>query len=131
MAFGKHIERRTGDTMNTLQWRKRRWMLLLALAALATAPSVLARQAAPRPFQSSLKWQPLFQGIDYAEVSAKEPRLMRGHAVRIALTAPGISFLATPHIDGKPTKTAGMKTSTFLRTHRCQVAINGAPFNPV
>ena len=118
--------------MNPSAYHSRRWwMVLLALAALTTAPGVPAQQPGPQPFQSALKWQPLFQGIDYAEVSAKEPRLMRGHAVRIALTAPGISFLATPHIDGKPTKTAGMKTSTFLTTHRCQVAINGAPFNPV
>src|SRR5438093_4252033 len=125
------VGRRLGGTMNTLPWRGRRWTLLLALVALASAPSLLAQQTAPQSFQSELKWQPLLQGVDYAEVSAKEPRLMRGHAVRIDLTAPGIAFLATPHIEGKPNKTAGLKTSTFLTTYRCQVAINGAPFNPV
>src|SRR5262245_56374563 len=108
--------------MHALVWpRCRPWMILLALVALTTAPRP-AQQAAPQPFQSELQWHPLFQGIDRAEVSAKEPRLMRGHAVRIDLTAPGISFLTTPPIAGKPTKVAGLKTSTFLTTHRCQVA---------
>src|SRR5262245_34987547 len=118
--------------MNTPAWRDRRWwVLLLGLAALTAIPSVPARQAAPQPFQSELKWQPLFQGVDYAPLSAKEPRLMRGHAVRIDLTAPVIAFLATPPMPGKPDRTTGLKTSTFLTTHRCQVAINGAPFSPV
>src|SRR5262245_32241146 len=56
---------------------------------------------------------------------------MRGHAVRIDLKAPGIDFLATPPMADQPAKTAGQKTSSFLTTHRCQLAINGAVFGPV
>ncbi len=118
--------------MNARPWPDRLWWaLFLALVALTLAPSVPARQAAPQPFQGELKWQPLFQGVDHAPLSAKEPRLMRGHAVRIDVTAPGIAFLATPPRPGQPNRTTGQKTSTFLITHHCQVAINGAPFNPV
>jgi len=105
------------------------WRLSLLLAiVLATA----ARgQAVPEPFSVALKWQPIFRGVDHVELAEKSPRLMRGHAVRIDLTAPGIEFLATPPIADKPTQTAGLKTSTFLTSHRCQVAINGSSFAPV
>src|SRR5262245_38635756 len=106
----------------------RGWFVVLC--ALAFTP-LLRSEDAPEPFRGPLKWQPIFEGVDHIELSAKTPRLMHGDALRIDLTAPGIEFLATPPSADKPTKTAGMKTSTFLTTHKCQIAINGASFSPV
>ncbi|MBY0459935.1 MAG: phosphodiester glycosidase family protein, partial [Gemmataceae bacterium] len=65
------------------------------------------------------------------ELGAKDPRPMRGHAVRIDLTADGVRFVTTRPADGKPEKTLGLKTSSFLAEHKCQVAINGSAFTPV
>jgi hypothetical protein len=76
-------------------------------------------------------WRAAFQGIDSSELSADSPRLMRGHAVRIDLQSAGIEFLATPPNDEKPGETDGKKTSTFLSTYGCQVAINASPFAPI
>jgi hypothetical protein len=103
----------------------------LVLLLVSTLVPIARGQEAPEPFRSELKWSALYQGVDHVELSAKAPRLMRGHAVRIDLNEPGIEFLATPPMADKPDQTAGLKTSTFLTTHRCQVAINGSPFSPV
>jgi hypothetical protein len=112
--------------MKMQSWRW--WSALLLVPVVA----LLARgQEAPEPFRDALKWQPLFQGVDHVELAAKTPRLMHGHAIRIDLKAPGIEFLATPPLADKPSKTAGLKTSTFLSKHHCQVAINGSPFSPI
>ncbi len=112
--------------MNVRLWRQ--WPALLLLVAFVP----LVRGAdAPEPFRGELKWKPIFHGVDHVELAAKAPRAMRGHAVRIDLTADGVAFLATPPVADKPTKTAGLKTSTFLTTHKCQVAINASAFGPV
>jgi hypothetical protein len=86
---------------------------------------------AQEPFESKLNWTPRFQGIDHAELSAKSPRLMRGHALRIDLTAPGIELVTTAPMADQPSRTAGLKTSTFLTKERCQAAINGCAFSPI
>src|SRR5437870_3942033 len=109
--------------MKTRSWRWWSALFLLPLVAL-----VARGQEAPEPFRGELKWQPLFQGVDHVELTAKTPRLMHGHAIRIDLTAPGIEFLATPAMVDKPNKTAGLKTSSFLTKYGCQVAINGSSF---
>jgi hypothetical protein len=77
------------------------------------------------------EWRPLFQGIEHAELRASQPRTMAGHALRIDLKAQGIEFLTTPANGGRPGETDGLKTSSFLAKHKCQAAINGAPFSPV
>lgn len=51
--------------------------------------------------------------------------------MRIELKAEGVSFVSTPPVPGKSDRTAGQKTSSFLKTQRCQVAINGSAFSPV
>jgi hypothetical protein len=112
-----------------MKMQSRRWWSALLLVPVV---ALLARgQDAPEPFRDTLKWQPLFQGVDHVELAAKTPRLMHGHAIRIDLKAPGIEFLATPPLADKPSKTAGLKTSTFLSKHGCQIAINGSPFSPI
>ena len=45
--------------------------------------------------------------------------------------APGIEFLATPDNGDRPGETDGLRTSTFLKEHRLQLAINAAPFAPI
>src|SRR5262245_19467438 len=106
-----------------------RWQPVLFLAALLV-PNAAAQELA-EPFRGALTWSPRFRGVDHVELVARSPRLMRGHAVRIDLNAAGIEFLATPPMADKATVTAGLKTSTFLTSYRCQVAINGGPFAPV
>src|SRR5262249_48215480 len=100
-------------------------MFLAALLVPNTAAQELAE-----PFHGELTWSPRFRGVDHVELVARSPRLMRGQAIRIDLTAPGIEFLATPPMADKQ-GTAGPKTSTFWTRYRCQVAINGGSFAPV
>lgn len=99
----------------------------VCLGLLSAARPGLAQE----PFERIGDWQPKFVGIELLSLEAKQPRLMRGFAVRIDLHAPGIRFLATPDNGDKPGQTDGLKTSTFLRRYRCQAAINAAPFSPI
>src|SRR5262249_21710724 len=105
------------------------WQPVLLLTALLV-PNAAAQEPA-EPFRERLTWSPRFRGVDHAELVARSPRLMRGQAVRIDLTAPGIEFLATPPMADQPMVTAGLKTSTFLTRYGCQVAVNGGSFAPV
>lgn len=56
---------------------------------------------------------------------------MKIHALRVDLEEPGIGFLVTPPNGERPSETDGLKTSTFLKKYRCQVAVNASPFRPV
>ena len=76
-------------------------------------------------------WNPVFRGIDYAELAAEAPRTMAGYALRIDLRDPEVSFLATPSNGEKPKETDGLKTTTFLTKHKCRAAINAAPYDIV
>ncbi|MBM4037172.1 MAG: phosphodiester glycosidase family protein [Planctomycetes bacterium] len=115
--------------MNTRR-RLRRFALVAALLVSACSPSSSEEQA-PGPVRMLGKWRPLFQGIEHVELRATQPRPMRGHALRVDLQAPGIEFLATPSNGDRPAETDGLKTSSFLAKHKCQAAINAAPFSPV
>lgn len=97
-------------------------LVLVSALVLAVQPD--------RPFAATA-WEPLFAGVELADLSADRPRPMKGHAVRIDLTAPGVGFLATPDNGDRPSETDGLKTSTFLARHKLQVAVNAAPFGPV
>lgn len=87
--------------------------------------------AAPPPSAAPPAWRPLFRGIEHAEVTVAQPRPLRIIALRIRLAEPGISFLVTPSNGERPLETDGMRTSTFLRKHACQVAVNGSPYRPL
>jgi hypothetical protein len=102
---------------------------ILSVAWLARASPVNADGI--DPFRAEPIWQPLFHGIEHVELAVAQPRPMRGHAVRIDLRRQGIRFLATPGNGDRPGETDGLKTSTFLARHGCQLAINAAPFSPV
>ena len=79
----------------------------------------------------SKKWDPVFRGIEYAELTATVPRTMVGYALRIDLRDPAVSFLVTPSNGEKPGETDGLKTSTFLTKYKCRAAINTAPYDIV
>lgn len=79
----------------------------------------------------ALTWVPLFQGIERTDFTLTSPRPVRAFAVKIYLKAPGIEFLATPDNGEKKGETDGKRTSTFLKEHGLQVAINAAPYAPV
>jgi hypothetical protein len=103
-------------------------------AAVATAlllGILTAGRGADAPFDAPPAWKPLFAGVELTDLAAAKPRPMRGHAVRIDLTADGVRFLATPGNGDRPGETDGLRTSTFLAEHGLQVAINAAPFGPI
>lgn len=83
------------------------------------------------PFHKFGDWKPIFKGVEIVALEAKKPRLMRGHAVRIALDTKGLRFLATPDNGERADHTDGLKTSTFLVRYKCQLAINASPFHPI
>lgn len=110
-------------------------MRLLERAIVASIGGVVlvstASWAAAPVASEAPAWQPLFQGIHYAEVGRTDPVVQRAHAIRVDLREPGIRFLVTPSNEESPLETDSAKTSTFLKKHRCQVAINASPFDPV
>ncbi len=73
-------------------------------------------------------WEPIFIGVERCRAFTANPRLMRIHALRVDLKAPGIDFLVTPGNGRQPKDTNARTTSGFLREFKCQVAINGSPF---
>ena len=106
-----------------------RLAVTLALAAVSAASVLSARSPSPStgtdaadtPFRAKL-WRPLFEGVEVAEFVATAPRPVRGVAVRIDLTAPGVEFLANPGNGGRGGETDGRKVSTFLREFRLTAA---------
>ncbi len=76
-------------------------------------------------------WKPLFQGIDYMRLERDQPRPIKANALRIDLRAEGIEVLTTPSNGEAPGETDGLRTSSFLKRMRCQVAVNASPFSPI
>ncbi len=86
-------------------------------------------------------WQPRFTGVETARIELQEPRKLVLHVARVDLRARGLRWFATPPAlpgsaplapPGRHTgETLGQFTSTFLREHGLQLAINAAPFGPV
>lgn len=102
------------------------------LTVLLLSHGVLAQQETPAvpPADFAPAWTPLFAGIDHAHVTRDDPAL-EVHAVRIALHAPGVEFLVTPANGAKPKETDAQTTSSFLREHGLQLAVNASPYGPV
>jgi hypothetical protein len=105
----------------------------LPLAAVVLAAGVIDGPPPSQagPFAAPVRWRPLFDGIDHAELSAYEPRLLRGHALRVDTARPGVGFLATPDNGDRPGETDGLRTSTFLERYGCRAAVNATMFGPV
>lgn len=102
-----------------------------ALSVVLLTGTIGLLHAADAPFKTAPAWKPLFQGVEITDLASDAPRPMKGHAVRIDLTAAGVAFLATPGNGDRPGETDGLKTSTFLKRQKLQVAINAAPFGPI
>ncbi|MEN9418149.1 MAG: hypothetical protein RI988_1769 [Pseudomonadota bacterium] len=109
----------------------------LALLCLAwLAPASVLGQGLPTP-----AWQPRFLGVETARIELHEPRRLVLHVARVDLRARGVRWLATPPAlpgaaplapPGRHAgETVGQFTSSFLREHGLQLAINAAPFGPV
>jgi len=111
-----------------LRWPLAVLALLLAATGCATRVTPVAwRDGRP---DHGPRWHPLYQGVELARARTADP-LQAVYGVRIDLTRPGTSFLATPGNGEKPGETDGMKTSTFLKTYHCTLAVNASPFDPV
>jgi len=104
--------------------------VLACIAAAVCCADTAETPAAPLP-DGKPNWSPLFQGVEMARVSRSEPAPLHVYAVRVHLDADGVRFLVTPDNGDAPRETDAARTSTFARTHGCQVAINGSPFSPV
>ena len=96
----------------------------------------------PIDWQKAKKLQP---GIEYLEITAEKPRLMKLHFMRIDLTLPGLHFTTTPRDPdwGKPMpdypkymiRTKRVSTIDFMTEAREKggnmvVAVNGTSFRP-
>ncbi len=103
------------------------WHRLLAAAALLVSTG---SYAAEFDWPEAVAWQPLYGGIDYADVPLSDPRPLRVHALRVDLGNSGVEPVTDTDNGDRPEETDGLKTSTFLTRSGCQVAINGAPFWP-
>ena len=113
--------------------------LWLALGLGAAASGVHAQDRAP-PLIPAV-WSPRFQGVELTQLQLTEPRQLSLVAARVDLRAPGLRWLATPPAEpgsaplappGRHVgETVGRLTSSFLREHGLQLAINAAPFGPV
>ncbi len=102
-----------------------------AVVFVLAGTSFLSAVQTDTPFRTLPAWKAHYVGVEVAEFAATAPRPMKGLAVRIDLTAPGIEFLATPDNGDREGETDGLKTSTFLKEHKLQLAINAAPFAPI
>jgi hypothetical protein len=109
-------------------------ILIVLLAWVCAAPA--RAQALPEP-----AWQPRYTGVETARIELQEPRKLVLHVARVDLRARGLRWFATPPAlpgsaplapPGRHTgETLGQFTSSFLREHGLQLAVNAAPFGPV
>lgn len=78
-----------------------------------------------------IAWTPAYQGVERADVVLSQPRPLRLHALRIDLTAEGLSIVTDKGNGDRPDDVDGVKTSTFLVREGCQAAINASAFWPL
>lgn len=76
-------------------------------------------------------WKPIFEGIALAAIRLEQPRPLNIKLLKVDLKSPGIRLLATPDNGDAPGETTAQFTSSFLREHQCQAAINAGPFDKV
>lgn len=102
--------------------------VLLVLLSLAIPGH--AEPPAGQPFAAAA-WRPVYQGVHHAEVVLTDPRPLKIQLLRVDLSVPGVSVLATPDNGELPGETSSQRTSTFLKTMACQAAVNAGPFDVV
>lgn len=101
---------------------------LIPTPGYAAADALAVRAGVPR---HAVRWKPVFGGVCLTSRHELWPEPRAIWAARVDLRAAGIHFLVTPPRQPGASETAGMKTSTFLETYHCQLAINATPFYPV
>lgn len=92
---------------------------------------VISLQSAAAIELPQLVWEPIFLGVESTSATLTLPRPIRLHAMRIDLTAEGVSVCTNDGNGDTPEETNGLRTSSFLKAKGCQVAVNGATFWPV
>ena len=133
MPLIRQIRRRRRERPRGGLWRQVVCAALLVAAALWWMPPIPTPRFLerwPAPDSGFTAWEPLFQGIDHAKADYRTPRPMKCHAVRFDLTAPGLSFFVKPSNGGRPLETDSQFTSSFLRQHGLQLAVNSSKFLP-
>jgi len=115
---------------NPIPLTTRRTITLRCTSALVIAVVVFVWCSALSETPNAPAWQPLFKGIECAQMQRALPGPLAVYAVRIHLREPSLRFIVTPSNGDRPLETDGCKTSTFLERHKCQLAVNASPFAP-
>ena len=77
-----------------------------------------------------IEWQKYRDGIQLAKIKLSKPRPLNLVVARIDLNEK-VKIVVTPDNGEKKLETTGLKVSTFLKKHDCDIAVNAAPFRPV
>ncbi|EDX84883.1 hypothetical protein S7335_2582 [Synechococcus sp. PCC 7335] len=124
--------------------RSQKWKEVLIWTSLLLPIGLYGYAIAMRPKSEPIDSQPLFEGITYSRYIEQQPRPQLIHLLEIDLSASGIVPFVTPGISKtspkadrevdieatQPHETLAQKTSSFLKTHRLQLAVNANFFNP-
>lgn len=84
----------------------------------------------PPPQNKWEPWRPIYQGVDYCRGHFSLPRLIKAHALRIDLQAPGVEVLVQPPVPGLTNKTVAHYATDFMREHGLQIAFSADSFLP-
>ena len=84
----------------------------------------------PPPDNQWEPWRPAYQGVDYTRGHFYMPRLIKAHAIRVNLAAPGVGVMVMPPETGLVGKTSANYATGFLREYGLQVAVNADSFLP-
>jgi hypothetical protein len=108
--------------------RTAHFLTFLAWAALPCQGQ--AETPVPAAF-SAAQWKPVFQGVDHTAITLADPRPLKIQVLRVNLATAGVSLAATPDNGDAPGETSSLRTSNFLKSMKCQAAINAGPFDVV
>lgn len=104
---------------------------VVLLAVLTTLIGVAGADVRLPQWPRYVVWQPQFVGVGLANVTLRQPRPLRIHALRVDLDAEGLSLVTDKGNGERPLEVDGLKTSSFLVQTGCQAAINATAFWPL
>lgn len=102
---------------------------LTFLLILALFVAAFAMQTIPALAYSVGTFQPIFEGMWYAEAIVGSPRLMHAFALKIDLQNPYVATAASPGNGGNPYETALQTTPNFLSQYQLKCAVNASFFD--
>ncbi|MFN0068373.1 MAG: hypothetical protein ACKVYV_12130, partial [Limisphaerales bacterium] len=123
----------SGAASRRLRWG--RWLAVVTGVLAAAAGWVWLTDPVPRggggtrPWTED--WRPVRPGLDYAGAVLREPRLLRIHALRVDLNAPGVELVVSPPRPAAGHETTSERVAAFARRNGCAAAINASLFTPV